>query len=56
MRYLIKQGADFIKVTASGGSTKTSFPLKPSFSQQELNVIVEEAHKFESMLLHIVII
>ena len=46
VRYLIKQGADFIKVTASGGSTKTSFPLKPSFSQQELNVIVEEAHKF----------
>ena len=46
VRYLIKQGADFIKVTASGGSTNTSFPLKPSFSQEELNVIVEEAHKF----------
>jgi len=46
VRYLIKQGADFIKVTASGGSTKTSFPLRPSFSQDEMNVIVEEAHKF----------
>jgi imidazolonepropionase-like amidohydrolase len=46
VRYLVKQGADFIKVTATGGSTKTSFPLRPSFSQQELNVIAEEAHKF----------
>ena len=46
VRYLIKQGADFIKVTATGGSTRTSFPLRPSFSQHELNVIAEEAHKF----------
>ena len=46
VRYLVKQGADFIKVTATGGSTRTSFSLRPSFSQQELNVIAEEAHKF----------
>jgi len=45
-RQLIKEGADYIKVTATGGSTRTSFPLKPSFSVEELEAITEEAHKF----------
>jgi len=46
VRQLIKEGADFIKITASGGSTKTSFPLRPSFNVDELKAIAEEAHKF----------
>ena len=46
VRQLIKEGADFIKITATGGSTKTSFPLRPSFTVQELKAICEEAHKF----------
>ncbi len=46
VRQLVKEGADFIKVTATGGSTRTSFPLRPSFTVEELRAIVDEAHKF----------
>ena len=46
VRQLIKEGADFIKITATGGSTRTSHPLRPSFSVEELKAICEEAHKF----------
>lgn len=45
-RQLIKEGADYIKITATGGSTRTSFPLLPSFNVDELLAITEEAHKF----------
>jgi imidazolonepropionase-like amidohydrolase len=45
-RQLIKEGADYIKVTATGGTTRTSFPLKPSFTVEELVAITDEAHKF----------
>lgn len=44
VRYLIKQGADIIKITASGGSTLTSDPYRPSYSVDELKAIVSEAH------------
>lgn len=46
VRQLIKEGADFIKITATGGSTRTSFSLRPSFNVDELTAICEEAHKF----------
>ncbi len=46
VRQLIKEGADFIKITATGGSTRTSFSLRPSFNIDELSAICEEAHKF----------
>ena len=46
VRQLIKEGADFIKVTATGGSTRTSYILQPSFTLDELEVICDEAHKF----------
>ena len=46
VRQLIKEGADFIKITATGGSTRTSHPLRPSFDVEELTAICEEAHKF----------
>ena len=45
-RQLIKEGADYIKVTATGGTTRTSFPLKPSFTVEELVAVTDEAHKF----------
>lgn len=45
-RQLVKEGADFIKITASGGSTRTSIQEKPSFTTCELRSIAEEAHKF----------
>ena len=44
VRQLVKQKADFIKVAASGGSTSTSDPYRPSFSEPELRILVEEAH------------
>ena len=44
VRQMIKQGADFIKVVASGGSTTTSDPYRPSLTEPEIQTIVEEAH------------
>ena len=44
VRERVSEGADFIKVAASGGSTLTSDPYRPSFSLGELRVLVEEAH------------
>ncbi len=46
VRQLIKEGADFIKITATGGSTRTSHPSMPSFDVPELTAICEESHKF----------
>ena len=46
VRQLIKEGADFIKVTATGGSTRTSYPTVPSFNIDEFSAITDEAHKF----------
>ncbi len=45
VRKLIKQGADFIKITATGGSTITSLPFRPSFTKKEIQAITFEAHK-----------
>ena len=44
-RRLIKEGADFIKVMATGGSTKTSDPYRPAYSVEELRTIADEAHR-----------
>ena len=53
VRYLIKQGADFIKIAASGGSTVTSDPYRASYSVAELIAIVDEAHnRGRSVLAH----
>ena len=49
-RRLIAEGADFIKVMATGGSTVTSDPYRPAYSVQELATIVEEAHKRERIV------
>ncbi len=44
-RLLIKQGADFLKVMATGGSTLGTDPFRPAFSAEELHTIVEEGHR-----------
>ena len=44
VRRLVAQGADFIKIAASGGSTLTSDPYRPAYSRRELQAIVGEAH------------
>ncbi len=46
VRQLVKEGADFVKITATGGSTATSIPLRPSFTVEELTSICDEIHKF----------
>ena len=46
VRQLVKEGADYIKITATGGSTRTSDPLRPSFDVDELTAMVDEAQKF----------
>lgn len=47
VRKLVKEGADFIKVTATGGSTRTSFRHHASFTKEELTAITDEVHKFD---------
>ncbi len=44
VRERVKQGADFIKVAASGGSTLTSDPYRASFTLEELKALVDESH------------
>ena len=44
-RQLIKEGADFIKVMATGGSTQTSDPFRPAYTVEELRSITDEAHR-----------
>ena len=46
VRQLVKEGVDLIKITATGGSTRTSFRNRPSFNVDELKAICEEVHKF----------
>ena len=44
VRQLVEQGADYIKVTATGGTTATSYQLLPSFNVEELTALAETAH------------
>jgi imidazolonepropionase-like amidohydrolase len=46
VRSLIKEGVDFIKIMATGGSTRSSFANLPSYSVVELRAAHEEAHRF----------
>jgi imidazolonepropionase-like amidohydrolase len=45
VRELLGEGADWIKITATGGSTKSSDPFRPSFTVAELTAITDEAHR-----------
>lgn len=44
VRRLVSEGAEYIKVMASGGGTPGSLPYHPSYSLAELQTIVETAH------------
>ena len=46
VRGLVHQGADFIKVMASGGGTVGSIPGRASYSMEELQAAVREARQF----------
>jgi len=46
VRGILKEGADFIKVMASGGGTAITDRRRASFSMEELKVFVEEAQRF----------
>ena len=48
---LVDQGADFIKVAASGGSTSSSDPYSAAYSVEELSAIVDEAHNRDRTVL-----
>jgi len=45
VRQMVKLGADFIKVMASGGGTVNTTSWLPSYSQEELTAIADEAHR-----------
>ncbi len=47
VRRLVAEGADFIKVMSSGGSTRTSHPFLPAFTPPELEALIDEAHRHE---------
>lgn len=44
VRQLLKEGADYIKVMATGGSTRNTPRSRPSLRRDELTSIVDEAH------------
>lgn len=43
-RQMLKEGADFIKVMATGGGTPGTYPHRPSYWLDELVAAAEEAH------------
>jgi imidazolonepropionase-like amidohydrolase len=45
VRKLLKEGADYIKIVASGGSTRTSDPNRASYGVPELAAMTDEAHR-----------
>lgn len=46
VRQLLKEGADYLKIVATGGSTRTSDPNIASFTVDELRAATDEAHRF----------
>ncbi len=44
VRRMVKEGADWIKVMATGGGTLNTMLYRPSFTAAELRVVVDEAH------------
>jgi imidazolonepropionase-like amidohydrolase len=45
VRKLLKEGADYIKISATGGSTRTSNINRASYTVAELRAIADEAHR-----------
>ena len=48
VRRLVHEGADYIKIMASGGGTAGTIPGRASYSVAELHAAVHEAHHFPS--------
>jgi len=44
-RQMLKEGADFIKIMASGGGTVGTYSQFPSYEVEELRAAISEAHK-----------
>lgn len=44
-RKLLKEGADFIKIFASGGGTVGTYPQYPAFDVDEMRAAIDEAHR-----------
>lgn len=49
VRRLVHEGADYIKIMASGGGTAGTIPGRASYSTQELHAAVHEAHHFHRL-------
>ena len=49
VRRLVHEGADYIKIMASGGGTEGTIPGRASYSTQELHAAVHEAHHFHKL-------
>jgi imidazolonepropionase-like amidohydrolase len=45
VRKLLKEGADYIKIVASGGSTRSSDSRRASYTVAELQAITDETHR-----------
>jgi imidazolonepropionase-like amidohydrolase len=50
VRQQFKEGADYIKVAATGGGTRISNRFRPSFSVEELAVVADEAHRIGKLV------
>ncbi|MEE2658952.1 MAG: amidohydrolase family protein [Candidatus Latescibacterota bacterium] len=49
VRRLVHEGADYIKIMASGGGTAGTIPGRASYSEAELHAAVHEAHHFHRL-------
>ncbi len=47
VRRLVSEGADYIKVMASGGGTEGTIPWRASYSTEELRALVSESHHLQ---------
>ena len=47
VRRLVHEGADYIKIMASGGGTRGTIPGRASYTEAELHAAVHEAHHFD---------
>jgi imidazolonepropionase-like amidohydrolase len=45
-RTMLKSGADFIKIMATGGGTPGTYPHRPSYTVPELRAAADEAHEY----------
>ncbi len=47
VRRLVHEGADYIKIMASGGGTRGTVPGRASYTEVELHAAVHEAHNYD---------